>query len=469
MITLLAFVVAIALLVVFHELGHYWVARRCGVKVLRFSLGFGKVIYRKRFDRSETEWVISAIPLGGYVKMLDEREEAVAAEDLQYAFNRKPVLQRIAIVVAGPLANFLLAILLYWGLFIHGLPGLKPVLGDVPQGTPAALAQMHSGETILSINGEPIPSWQELHWTLLRLALKQSDGQRNISIEAHSDSGIPLLHSLDMSGLEAKDLDGDFLDKLGLHLYQPTVLPIIGSVAADSVAQRAGLREGDHIVRANGVATPRWMDVVEVIRAHPEQAMKLDVERMESGRMEGGRGESGGTSTLTITVTPQAVVESGKTVGKIGAGPKVDEAAWQAMFTEVSYGPLEALTQSLRKTWETSALSLEMMGKMVIGEVSMKNLSGPITIADYAGQSAKMGGVAYLSFLALISISLGVLNLLPIPLLDGGHLLYYVAEWIKGSAVSDMAWEIGQKIGIALLGTLMIFAIYNDINRFVSG
>ena len=168
-------------------------------------------------------------------------------------------------------------------------------------------------------------------------------------------------------------------------------------------------------------------------------------------------------------MTPQAVVESGKTVGKIGAGPKVDEAAWQAMFTEVSYGPLAALTQSLRKTWETSALSLEMMGKMVIGEVSLKNLSGPITIADYAGQSAKMGGVAYLSFLALISISLGVLNLLPIPLLDGGHLLYYVAEWIKGSAVSDLAWEIGQKIGIALLGTLMIFAIYNDINRFVSG
>jgi regulator of sigma E protease len=475
MITLLAFVVAIALLVVFHELGHYWVARRCGVKVLRFSLGFGKVIYRKRFARSETEWVISAIPLGGYVKMLDEREEAVAAEELQYAFNRKPVLQRIAIVVAGPLANFLLAILLYWGLFIHGLPGLKPVLGDVPQGTPAALAQMQSGETILSINGEPIPSWQELHWMLLRLALKQSDGKRDISIETKSDSGNPLVHTLDMSGLEAKDLDGDFLDKLGLHVYQPTVLPIIGSVAADSVAQRAGLRVGDHILRANGATMPRWMDVVEVIRAHPEQAMKLDVERIESGRMESGRiegggEESGGASTLTITVTPQAVVESGKTtVGKIGAGPKVDEVAWQAMFTEVSYGPLDALTQSLRKTWETSALSLEMMGKMVIGEVSMKNLSGPITIADYAGQSAKMGGVAYLSFLALISISLGVLNLLPIPLLDGGHLLYYVAEWIKGSAVSDQAWEIGQKIGIALLGTLMIFAIYNDINRFVSG
>jgi regulator of sigma E protease len=456
MITLLAFVVAIALLVVFHEFGHYWVARRCGVKVLRFSLGFGNVIYSKRFANSDTEWVISAVPLGGYVKMLDEREEEVAPEDLPYAFNRKPVLQRMAIVVAGPLANFLLAIVLYWGLFIHGVPGLKPTLGDVPQGTPAAIAQMQSGETILSINGETIPSWQELHWTLLNLVLKQGE----VKVEAQSASGAPLFHLLDISGLEAKDLDSEFLDKLGLHLYQPVVLPVIGNVAEDSVAQRAGLQQGDHILRANGAAMQRWMDVVEVIRAHPEQAVQLEIRREDGQR---------GALTLQITVVPQAVAESGKTVGKIGAGPKVDEAAWQAMFIEVSYGPLEALTQSLRKTWETSVISLEMLGKMVMGEVSMKNLSGPITIADYAGQSAKMGVVAYLSFLALISISLGVLNLLPIPLLDGGHLLYYVAELVKGSPASELAWEIGQKIGIALLGTLMVFAIYNDINRLVSG
>jgi regulator of sigma E protease len=388
--------------------------------------------------------------------MLDEREEEVAPEDLPYAFNRKPVLQRMAIVVAGPLATFLLAIVLYWGLFIHGVPGLKPTLGDVPQGTPAAIAQMQSGETILSINGETIPSWQELHWTLLNLVLKQGE----VKVEAQSASGAPLFHLLDISGLEAKDLDSEFLDKLGLHLYQPVVLPVIGNVAEDSVAQRAGLQQGDHILRANGAAMQRWMDVVEVIRAHPEQAVQLEIRREDGQR---------GALTLQITVVPQAVAESGKTVGKIGAGPKVDEAAWQAMFIEVSYGPLEALTQSLRKTWETSVISLEMLGKMVMGEVSMKNLSGPITIADYAGQSAKMGVVAYLSFLALISISLGVLNLLPIPLLDGGHLLYYVAELVKGSPASELAWEIGQKIGIALLGTLMVFAIYNDINRLVSG
>jgi regulator of sigma E protease len=456
MITLLAFAGAIALLVVFHEFGHYWVARRCGVKVLRFSLGFGKVIYSKRFASSATEWVISAFPLGGYVKMVDEREEDVAPENLPYAFNRKPVLQRMAIVAAGPLANFLLAIVLYWGLFVHGVPGLIPKLGDVPPGTPAAIAQLQTGETILSINGEPVPSWQELHWQLLELALNQGE----VRIQAKDASGTSLLHVLDISGLAPGDLDGDFLDKLGLHLYQPVILPVIGDVVENSVAQRAGLQKGDQILRANGAAMQRWMDVVDVIRTHPGQAVRLEILRKDGQR---------GTSTVQITVVPQAVAESGKTAGKIGAGPKVDEAAWQAMLTEVSYGPLDALTQSLRKTWETSAISLEMMGKMVMGEVSMKNLSGPITIADYAGQSAKMGVVAYLSFLALISISLGVLNLLPIPLLDGGHLLYYAVELVKGSPAPEMAWEIGQKIGIALLGTLMVFAIYNDINRFVSG
>ncbi|MDD2915737.1 MAG: RIP metalloprotease RseP [Gallionella sp.] len=451
MITLLAFIGAIALLVVFHELGHYWAARRCGVKVLRFSIGFGKVLYQKRFAGSDTEWVISAIPLGGYVKMLDEREGEVVAQDLKYAFNRQPVLQRMAIVAAGPLANFLLAIVLYWALFVYGVPGLKPVLGEVPQGSPASIAQMQAGETILGINGEAIPSWQELRWTLLELALRQGE----VKIEARSAQDEQLFHLLDISSLEAKDLDGEFLDKLGLSLYRPIVLPVIGQIAENSVAQIAGLQEGDHILLSNGVAMQRWNEVVEVVRASPGKTVQLGILR--------------GEQTLSIAVVPQAVSESGQTVGKIGAAPQVDEAAWQAMFTEVSYTPLDALTRSLRKTWETSVISLKMLGKMVVGEISMKNLSGPITIADYAGQSAGMGMAAYLGFLALISVSLGVLNLLPIPLLDGGHLLYYAAELVKGSPVPEQIWEIGQKIGIALLGTLMIFAIYNDINRLISG
>ena len=451
MITLLAFIGAIGLLVVIHEFGHYWVARRCGVKVLRFSVGFGKVIYSKRFAKSGTEWVISAVPLGGYVKMLDEHEGEVAPEELQYAFNRKPVLQRMAVVIAGPTANFLLAVVLYWVLFMHGVQGLKPTLGEVPANSPAAFAQMQPGETILSINGETVPSWQELRWALMELALRQGE----VRIEARSPQGGQLFHLLDISGLEAKDLDGEFLGKLGLHPHQPVTLPVIGKIAESSVAQRAGLQQGDLILRANGITMQRWIEVVEMVRAHPGKTVQLDIRR--------------GEKTLSIAVVPQAVAESGKTVGKIGAAPQVDDAAWQAMFTEVSYGPFEAFARSLRKTWETSVISLKMMGKMVLGEISMKNLSGPITIADYAGQSAEMGVAAYLGFLALISISLGVLNLLPVPLLDGGHLLYYVAELVKGSPISEQAWEIGQKIGIALLGTLMVFAIYNDINRLISG
>jgi regulator of sigma E protease len=451
MVTLLAFVGAIALLVVFHELGHYWVARRCDVKVLRFSVGFGRVIYSKRFANSATEWVISAIPLGGYVKMVDEREGEVAAEDIQFAFNRKPVLQRMAIVVAGPLANFLLAIVLYWVMFVHGVPGLKPVLGDVSPGSPAAVAQLQSGDTILSINDETIPSWQELRWQLLDLALQKAE----VRIETLGISGTTMSHALDVSGLEAKDLDGEFLDKLGLHLRQPVLLPVIGKLAEGDVAQLAGLQQGDRIQRANGLAITLWSEFVDVVRAHPGQTLRLDVQR--------------GDMTLNIAVVPQSVVESGTTVGKIGAAPQVDLAEWQSLSVEVNYAPAEAFARALRKTWETSTITLKMLGKMVLGEVSMKNLSGPITIADYAGQSAAMGIAAYLGFLALISISLGVLNLLPIPLLDGGHLLYYVAELVKGSPVSEQAWEFGQKIGIALLGTLMVFAIYNDVNRLVSG
>lgn len=451
MTTLLAFIGAIALLVVIHELGHFWVARRCGVKVLRFSVGFGKVVYSKRFAGSDTEWVISAIPLGGYVRMLDEREEAVAPDELKYAFNRQPVLQRMAIVVAGPLANFLLAVVLYWALFVHGVPGLKPVLDEPPPGSPAALAQMQAGATIVGIEGEPVPSWQELRWSLLELALRSGEAR----IETRDAQGETLFYLLDISSLEAKDLDGEFLDKLGLRLYRPAILPIIGKITDGSVAQRAGLREGDRVLRANGVELQQWSELVETIRAHPGQTVRLDIRR--------------GEMTTTLELVPQAVAESGQSVGKIGAGPLVDHAAMRAVLTEVSYGPVEALFRASRKTWETSAITLKMLGKMVLGEVSMKNLSGPITIADYAGQSAEMGVAAYLGFLALISISLGVLNLLPIPLLDGGHLLYYVAELVKGSPVSERAWEIGQKIGIMLLGMLMVFAIYNDIYRLISG
>ncbi len=449
--TLLAFVVAIVVLVVFHELGHYWVARLCNVKVLRFSLGFGKAMYVKKFAGGETEWVISLIPLGGYVKMLDEREGEVPAAELARAFNRQPVLRRMVIVLAGPVANLLLAIILYWALFIHGVPGIKPILGAVPPSTPAAAAQLHTQESIVSINGLATPSWQEVRWVLLDLVLQK----RPANIELRSVEGATLFRVLDMGALTASDLDGDFLDKLGLKPYQPPLYPIIGSVIENGAAQRAGLLPLDKILRVNEQAIPHWDAFVDAVRSHPGRVLNVEVDR--AGQM------------LKLNITPDTVYDSGKSTGRIGAAPKIDRAAFDALLTTVRYPPLAALGEAVRKTWETSAVSLKMMWKMVLGEVSLKNLSGPITIADYAGQSAQIGLGAYIGFLALISISLGVLNLLPIPLLDGGHLLYYSVELIKGSPVSEKLWEAGQNVGIALLVTMMAFALYNDISRLILG
>ncbi len=451
MTTLLAFIVAIAVLVVIHELGHYWVARLYGVKVLRFSVGFGKALYTKRFANGETEWVIAALPLGGYVKMLDEREGEVEPHELHRAFNRQPVLRRMAIAVAGPVANLLLAIALYWVLFVYGVPGLKPLLGEVAPQTPAAAAQLQAQETIISINGRATPSWQEVRWALLDLALQGAE----VRIEGRTSRGEVVQHVLDLKVLAPADLDGDFLRKLGLQPYQPPVYPVIGKLTEGGVAERVGLRVGDHILRVDGRAITHWKELVETVRSHPGQVLQLDIER------DG--------SLLNLDITPEASREGGGTIGKIGVAPHIDRQAFDALLIEVRYAPFAALGQALRKTWEISVLSLKMLGKMVLGEISLKNLSGPITIADYAGQSAHMGVAAYLGFLALISISLGVLNLLPIPLLDGGHLLYYTVELIKGSAVSEKAWEAGQKVGIALLITLMVVALYNDFSRLILG
>jgi regulator of sigma E protease len=451
MTTVLAFVVAIVVLVLFHELGHYAVARFFDVKVLRFSIGFGKVIYSRRFGNGETEWAVSAIPLGGYVKMLDEREEEVPETELPRAFTRKPVLQRMAIVVAGPIANLLLAVALYFILFVHGVPGLKPVLGEVTQGSPAAQAGLQARQTVVSINGQPTPSWQEIRWALLDAVLQKTPA----TVELRTEDGVPVSRVLEMGGLTAADLDGDILKKLGLNPYQPPVFPIIGKIVEGGVAEKAGLQVGDRILSADGKAVPLWDDWVEVVRGHPGLAMEVEIER--------------NARRLKLNLTPDVFEQDGKRLGRIGAAAYIDKPAFEAMLTEVRYPLLQALPEALRKTWETAVFSLKMMGKMVVGEVSLKNLSGPITIADYAGQSAQIGVGAYIGFLALISISLGVLNLLPVPLLDGGHLLYYSVELVRGSPVPESWWEAGQKVGIALLATMMFFALYNDINRLILG
>jgi regulator of sigma E protease len=448
--TITAFIVALGVLIVFHEFGHFLVARWCGVKVLRFSIGFGQPLLRKHWGKDQTEWVISAFPLGGYVKMLDEREGSVPPEELSQSFNRKPVTRRFAIVAAGPIANFLLAIVLYWLLFMLGVSAMKPVLGPVTPATPAAFAGFERGETIMKIETESVPTWQDARWLLLSRAVERSP---SVAMEILDKDGQTVLRKLDLSGVQPDDLDGDFLKKIGLSTYQPEVKPIISHVVPDSAGARAGLVSGDEILAVNGRKIALWEDLVQQVRNSPDVALMLEIRR--------------NGITIDKEIIPDSVTESGEKIGKVGIAPQVDPAELEKLLIEISYPPGTAIVRAITKTWETSIFTLQMLGKMVVGEVSWKNVSGPITIADYAGKSAQMGLSSYLGFLALISISLGVLNLLPIPVLDGGHLMYYVVEIVKGGPVSAKAMEIGQQVGMALLFALMAFAIYNDISRLI--
>jgi regulator of sigma E protease len=449
--TISAFGIVLGVLIVVHELGHYLVARWCGVKVLRFSVGFGKLLASRRFGSDQTEWAISAFPLGGYVKMLDEREGPVASHELDRAFNRQSVGKRSAIVVAGPVANLLLAVVVYWALFMHGVPGVRPVLGDIPRATPAAISGFNAGDVLKKIGGTEVPTWQEVRWVILKHVIKK----QAVEIEAEIDGGEKIIRKLDLSILTAEDLDQDFLKKLGLTYFEPKLRPVFGGILPGGSAAKAGLGDGDAVVSINDQPVTEWNELVRWVRQNPGKLLKFEIVRKDGVHFS--------------SVIPESVIENGKAVGKIGAAPAPDPELTRKLLTEVRYGPLRALGAALDKTWDTSIFSLEMMGKMVVGQVSWRNISGPITIADYAGQSAQMGWMPYLTFMALISISLGVLNLLPIPLLDGGHLMYYMAEILKGSPVSEMAMEWGQKVGIAILLVMMIFAFYNDINRLITG
>ena len=450
--TLLAFAFALGALIVVHEYGHYLVARLCNVKVLRFSVGFGRVIWLRRYGRDQTEWAISAFPLGGYVKMLDEREGEVAPQDLARAFNRQSVYRRTVIVAAGPAANFLLAIALYWLIYMHGIPGFSPVIGAVAPGTPAAAAQFAPGEILIKIGPQAVATWQDARWVLLKHAVEKSV----VVLEVRNERNEIAWRKLDLSQFAGAGLDGDFLRALGFMRLQPPLPPVIGQVLPGGAAERGGLQANDEIVAINGAAVTRWDQVVATVSGNAGRELVFVARR-------------GATGTVRIAVTPDAVFENGERIGRIGAAARIDREALQKYVVEVRYPPLASLGQALERTWDTSVFSLKMLGKMITGEVSLKNLSGPLTIADYAGQSARVGWLSYLVFLALISISLGVLNLLPIPLLDGGHLMYYMVEILKGSPVSDKAIEVGQHVGMAVLFMLMSFALYNDINRLIHG
>jgi len=438
--------IALGVLVTFHEFGHFWVARRCGVKVLRFSVGFGMPLLRWH-DRRGTEFVVAAIPLGGYVKMLDEREGEVPAELVDQSFNRKSVYQRIAIVIAGPVANFLLAIVFFWVLAMLGSQQVRPVIGGVEAGSIAEKAGLVSGQEIVSVDGEATSGWAAVNLQLVR-RLGESGSIALKVREKGSDVDTPRSLALD-NWLKGAD-EPDPIRSLGIRPWRPALPPVLAELDPKGPAQAAGLKTGDRLLALDGQPLDEWQQVVDRVRVRPDTRISLSVER------DG--------ATIDVPVTLVARGEGKAATGYLGAGVKgVD---WPPeMLREVSYGPVAAVAEGARRTWTMSVLTFDSLKKMLFGELSVKNLSGPITIAKVAGASAQSGVGDFLNFLAYLSISLGVLNLLPIPVLDGGHLLFYLIEWARGRPLSEKVQGWGVQIGISLVVGVMLLALVNDLGR----
>ncbi len=438
--TIIAFIVALGIIITFHEYGHYWAARRCGVKVLRFSVGFGKPLL-KRVDRNGTEWVLAGIPLGGYVKMQDDPVPGASEQESRQAFSQQPVGNRFFIVSAGPIANFILAAVLYAGLGLIGTEEPAPILAQPAVGTVAANAGVVAGDRIVAVNSKPIESWNQARWQMLDDMVH--GGEVKLTVDRFGRESV---HSV-LLPATGPEPEVDALARAGLMLEPGETL--ITNVQDDSAGQRAGLLSGDVVLAINGEPVESTSSLIQTVQASPDRVLNMTVERQGV--------------PISIDVTPSAVDgPSGALVGRIGVG-----LANQVPMVAVEHGFVQSMWHGVARTAETAWFSLKMLGSMVTGAVSWKNISGPVTIADYAGQTAQIGLTAYLAFLALVSVSIGVLNLLPVPMLDGGHLMYYTLEMIRGKPTPDSWIALGQRVGVVMLAGLMTLAIFNDVTRLL--
>lgn len=442
---LAAFIVALGVLITVHEFGHFWVARRCGVRVERFSIGFGKALWR-RTDKLGTEYVIALIPLGGYVKMLDERAEPVVPELRHYAFNNKTVGQRAAIIAAGPIANFLFAIFAYWLVFIIGVPGVRPVIGEILPNSIAAQAQIQPGTELKAVDGIETPDWDAVR---LQLVAKIGDEHTTLSV-AQFGSNQRQDKTLDLRHWAFEPDKQDPVSSLGIRPRGPQIEPVLSEVQVNSAASKAGLQAGDRIVKVNGQPLTQWMTFVTLVRDNPDMPLALDIERQGS--------------SLSLTLTPDSKQVNGKAEGFAGVVPKIIPLP-DEYKTVRQYGPFSAILEASDKTWQLMKLTVSMLGKLITGDVKLNNLSGPISIAQGAGMSAEFGVIYYLMFLALISVNLGIINLFPLPVLDGGHLLFLAIEKLKGGPVSERVQDFSYRIGSILLVLLMGLALFNDFSR----
>lgn len=448
-IKIAAFLAAILVLVTIHEFGHFWVARKLGIKVLRFSIGFGRPLFTWRPAGDGTEYVFAALPLGGYVKMLDEREGEVDPGERHLAFNNQALWKRSAVVVAGPMANFLFAFVAYWCILVVGEAGLKPEIGVVTPDSIAAEAAFQPGDVVLSVDGRETPLWSSFWFALLSASLDGGD----IRVEVQAADGSEELRVIPGEQLTGLDPGRGFLGAVGLAGASPEIPPVIGEVVEGDPAATAGLMAGDRVLAVDGVALDVWLDLVHAVRDAPDVALNLAVER--DGRI------------MEVGLTPMPFDDQGQRIGRIGAAPSVPDSLFEPYRLTVRYGPLDAAVEAGRRVVDLSVVTLRIIGRMLVGSASVENLSSPIGIADAAGKTASFGTEAFVKFLALLSVSLGLLNLLPIPVLDGGHLLFLAIEGVTGKPLSEEVQAQGQRIGLALILTLMTLAFYVDIARLL--